>query len=305
MNTTRNKIRRILTVAVTCIIFLTSCKSRLTEADGSDRLTVTAILAPQASLIKEIAGDSVRVNTLIGSGINPESYEPTVSAMRSVAQSDLLMLSGALGFETQLVERLHDSNPGLTIVDISAGIEPIYGTHSHHGHNHDEDCGHDHSAVADPHTWTSVKNARIMASNIHSALCEANPSLSNYYTARYQALDRRLDSLDRSFTERLAPLKGSGFLIWHPSLSYLARDYGLNQITIGTEGKEITPRSVKNIIDQTRDSGAAVLFIQADFDSSRAEAISRQTATRVITINPLDPDWQNQIISIIDGLTGK
>ena len=301
MKTSFSKILPALVAATACIALVTGCKSRET---ATGRLTVTAMLAPQATLIREIAGDSVQVNTLIGTGVNPESYEPSVSAMRQVAQSDLLMLSGALGFEQQLVERLHDSNPSLTVHDTSAGITPIYGTHSHPHHEHGEGHEHEHS-VADPHTWTSVKNARVMAANIHRILCDADPALAPYYTERYHRLDHHLDSLDRALTLRLAPLEGKGFLIWHPSLSYLARDYGLRQIPIGAEGKEITPRALKQIIDRANLSGCRVLFVQADFDSSRAEAISRQTGANVVTITPLDPDWESQIILIADGLANN
>ena len=321
MNATIVKITRLLLLTASCMTVLNACKSRETNPALNDKLSVTVMLAPQATIVREIAGDSVHINTLIGSGINPESYEPTVAAMRQVAQSDILMLSGALGFETQLVERLHDNNPHLAIHDTSAGIEPIYGTHSH-PHSHTKACTNSHNGnpehdsinhatetdehlVADPHTWTSVKNARIIAANICQILCEADSSNASYYTSRYLTLDNRLDSLDQAFQVRLSPLKGHGFLIWHPSLSYLARDYDLKQITIGIEGKEITPRAIKNIIDLARNSGARTLFVQADFDSSRAETISHQTGTQVVAINPLDPDWENQIIHIIDGLTDK
>ncbi len=234
--------------------------------------------------------------------MNTESYETTIAAMRVVTNSDVMLLSGARGFEQQLTARISENNNDIVIVDTSAGIEPIYGTHSHHHHHDGEACDHDHSESADPHTWTSVKNMRIIATNILFALTAADPGNAPYYQARYNKLYNRLDSLDRQLEAKLKPLAGSSFLVWHPSLSYLARDYGLKQITIELEGKETSPRGIKEVVDRAKNSGARVLFVQADFDSSRAESISRQTGTDVVKINPLDGDWEKQINIIVNSL---
>lgn len=298
-----NRFSSIIYICLLTVTGIAGCRSGKTDDRAGGRLTVTATLPPQAALVEAIGGDSVQVNTLIGKGVNPESYEPTIAAMRDVANSDVMLLSGALGFETQLTARIKENNNDIVIVDTSAGIEPIYGTHSHHHHHDGEVCDHDHGESADPHTWTSVRNARIIATNILLALTAADPGNASYYQARYNKLYDRLDSLDRQLEEKLKPLAGSSFLVWHPSLSYLARDYGLKQITIELEGKETSPRGIREIVDRAKNSGARVLFVQADFDSSRAESISNQTGTRVVRINPLDADWESQINLIVESLT--
>ncbi len=297
-----NRFSSIICICLLTVACIAGCRSGKTDAGIGDKLAVTATLPPQAAIVEAIGGDSVRVTTLIGAGVNPESYEPTIAAMREVTNSDVMLLSGALGFEQQLTARISENNNDIVIVDTSAGIEPIYGTHSHHHHHDGEACDHDHSESADPHTWTSVKNMRIIATNILFALTAADPGNAPYYQARYSKLYDRLDSIDRQLEAKLKPLAGSSFLVWHPSLSYLARDYGLKQITIELEGKETSPRGIKEVVDRAKNSGARVLFVQADFDSSRAESISRQTGTDVVKINPLDGDWEKQINIIVNSL---
>ncbi|MDE7385825.1 MAG: zinc ABC transporter substrate-binding protein [Muribaculaceae bacterium] len=280
-----------LLLAVT-LLAATGCGSRPdTEADG--RRTVTVSIPPQAWLLKAIAGDSVKVNTLMSAGTNPETFEPGVNTIRNASTSDLLMLSGNLGFESTLARRIAANNPDVKVVDTSAGIDPIYGTHSHGNHTH---------TVADPHTWTSVRNARVIASNMLASLIDIDPARADYYSERAARLDAHLDSLDVAVAGRLDSLNVRSFMVWHPSLSYFARDYGLEQISLGAEGRETTIRGAQAVIDRASQRGTTVLFVQADFDSDRARSLVSETGATLITINPLDPDWEAQINIITDAL---
>lgn len=284
-----------LFLSVTSIVTMAGCGSRPGAADDTagGRPTVTVSIQPQAWLLRAIAGDSVNINTLMSAGTNPETFEPGVSTIRDASSSDLLMLSGNLGFETTLAGRIAANNPDLRVVDTSAGIEPIYGTHSHGNHTH---------TVADPHTWTSVRNARVIASNMLDALVDIDPDRADYYRSRAARLDAHLDSLDTAVAARLDSLTSRSFMVWHPSLSYYARDYGLEQISLGTEGRETTIRGAQAVIDRASQRGATVLFVQADFDSDRARSLVTETGAKLVTINPLDPDWEAQINIITDAL---
>lgn len=266
------------------------------DAPAADRRPlVTVSLPPQAWMLRQIAGDSIDINVLLTSGANPETYEPGVGVMRRAAASDLVMLSGNIGFEGSLADKLGRNNPGLRFVDTSRGIEPVYGTHSHGDHGHE---------AADPHTWTSVRNARVIVGNMLDALVQVDSANTAYYTSRADALRHRLDSIDAAVEARLADAPSRTFMVWHPSLSYLARDYGLQQVTVGSEGRESSVADIRSIIETARRTGAAVLFIQADYDSRQAATLSSQTGARVVTINPLDPDWESQINLIVDAIAG-
>lgn len=278
--------------------------SRSSGDTGHHRLTVTVSLPPQEWILSQIAGDSININTLLESGGNPETFDPGIGVIKKAAKSDILMLSGQLGFENRLAQRLTAGNNDITVVDTSAGITPIYGTHSHAGYSH-HDCDDGDEAI-DPHTWTSVKNVRVIARNMLRSLVEADPGNAAYYRQRAAKFDSRLDSLDRDIAERLSsPSVSRSFLIWHPSLSYLARDYGLEQIPIGSENREITVQDIRQTLDKAASSGARVLFMQSDYDPRQAASLSSQTGVNVVPINPLDRDWENQIKLITEALTDE
>ncbi|MCM1449464.1 MAG: zinc ABC transporter substrate-binding protein [Clostridiales bacterium] len=279
------------------LVILGACGTK-SGAKTDKRPVVTVSIAPQAWILEAIAGDSIKINVLLNKGTNPETYEPTVNTIKDAVNSDVVMLSGSLGFEAVLADRIAGNNSNTIIVDTSQGIEPIYNTHTHSHGNHVH-----HEDTPDPHTWTSVANARIIAANMTETLKQVDTGNSDYYSHRAAMLDQHLDSLDKAIKHALDTITTRSFLVWHPSLSYFARDYGLEQIVLGNESRETSIQHTRRTIDRTIGSGAKILFVQADYDSNRAETLSNDTGARVFAINPLDADWEKQIKIITDALT--
>lgn len=279
----------LLSVAMACAV---ACSSDLPE-----KKIVTVSIEPQKYLVEQIAGDRVQVRCLLADGANPETYDPSMTHMINLQKSAVYLRVGNIGFEAALIDKIHDSNPGLPIYDTSEGIAPIRGTHSH-GH------GHEDEDTPDPHTWTSVKNARVMADNILKALTEVDPDHATEYRANHGRLTARLDSIDHDFSRRLATLSGRSFLVWHPSLSYFARDYGLKQIVVGgAESKESSIEELRSAIDQASERGAEVFFSQTDLDSRHVSALNDELGARKVTVNLLSSDWEGEMNRIVDALT--
>ena len=144
------------------------------SAKKSARPIVTVSIDPQKWLLDSIVGDRVEVKSLLPGDANPENFDPPLATLRDASRSLLYMKMGHLPWEDALGERLLEGNRTMKIVDTSEGIDLI--TDGGHAHLHNDADGdhHDHSG-ADPHTWTSVRNARVIASNMVNALVEADP----------------------------------------------------------------------------------------------------------------------------------
>ena len=103
----------------------------------------------------------------------------------------------------------------------------------------------------------------------------------------------------------LEPKRGSAFLVWHPSLSYFANDYGLRQISIEYEGKEVPINMLKEKIDTAKASGAKVLFIQQEFDSSQAETLNEEIGAKIVRINPMNYNWVEEMEDIANAIANN
>lgn len=269
-------------------ILLTGCGNKAEKAD--EKSTVLVSIEPQRKIAEEIAGDKFNIKTVLTTGSNPETYEPTVAQRMATNQAVAYLTTGYLPFETTIVQGM---NEDAKIYDISKGIEPVKGTHTH---------GEETDETADPHIWTSLANGKIIAANMRDAFTEIDPDNANIYADRCQRLSQRLDSLDK---ETSAALRQSGvhaFAVWHPSLSYYARDYGLHQISVGQESKETSINRMRDVVNEARADSVRVFFFQREFDSRQAESINKEIGSRMVTIDPMNYEWEEQIKKVTNEL---
>ena len=90
-------------------------------------------------------------------------------------------------------------------------------------------------------------------------------------------------------------MENKKFIIFHPSLTYLARDYGLEQIPMEYEGKEPSAAYMKELIDKAKSENIKIVFIQKEFDQDNARQISKDLDARLIQVDPLAEDWEKQM----------
>ena len=96
----------------------------------------------------------------------------------------------------------------------------------------------------------------------------------------------------------LAGTEPAAFLIYHPALGYFARDYGLEQVSLEFEGKAPSPSQVRKLADKGRELEIQTIFIQKQFDQENAKVLAKEIGAGVVQIDPLDPDWESQILHI-------
>lgn len=289
-----NRIHRLI-FTLLAIAMLTAC------SQGDADRTLTVSIEPQRYLLEQIAGDKWQVNTVLEKGADPENFDPPMSTMKKAMSSRLYFSMGTLPFEQALIDRMNEGGERVKTVDTSAGIRRLHGTHGSHG-SHD---GHNHHSAEDPHVWTSVGNSRLMARNMLNALIELDPDNSDYYTANFNRLDARLDSIDREIRTLLDPCQDATFVVWHPSLSYFAADYGLNQVAMGMENKEVSPMQMKDNIDRARQLGARVMIVQPDFDQNRSAELARQIGATTLSVNLMSDSWIDDMLRTARAIAGQ
>jgi uncharacterized HAD superfamily protein len=177
----------------------------------------------------------------------------------------------------------------MKVFDTSQSIDFIRGE----GHWHGD---HFHEGGVEPHIWNSTINATVIADNIYQALCQLDSVNQTYYQIRTDSLKRSIAETDKKIRSLLHDAD-STFLIYHPALSYYARDYGLQQISIEEEGKEPSPFNLKEIIKICQKECVRVIFVQQEFDQRNAQLIASELGIQIVPINPLGYDWTEEMIN--------
>jgi len=299
------------------LVWIASCRTGSENQSTSGVPVVSVSILPQKYFIEHIAGDLVKVNVMVPPGASPATYEPSASQLARLAESDIYMRIGYIGFEMSWMKKIRDMNPSMNVTDLSARVDLITTEEQEvtvqgrtkeqeHGHGgddpvHAEEHGHSHGGV-DPHIWMSARNARIIATNIYRELLPLLPENQEELLARYRLLTKDLDSLDTVIEEMLDGLEGGSFMIYHPALTYFARDYRLEQYPLELEGKTPSPAHMRWLTDMARKNNIATIFLQMQFDQDNARALARETGAEIVQINPLDPDWYGQMLYIAQKL---
>ena len=259
------------------IVLAVSCAGNKNQ---SDEKVIYVSIAPIKPIVEAIVGDDFTVEILVPAGASPESFEPTPKQFIALNKAQLVLGTGLLDFEQQLLKRIHNQNK---VIDLSRGIVTISGScsHTHHGK-------HCHHGI-DPHIWCSPKSLSIMARNAHNAIVAAMPD-SVQYTAAYSTLSERITALDNEVAELASNASLPYFIIYHPALTYLARDYGLEQIAIENDGKEASAKRLAQIISKARVDGIKSVFYQSEFPESSVQIICEDIGANAVEINPLAED---------------
>lgn len=292
--------KRFLYLIILCVI-LAGCKGTPQKQADSGKasrtekpavtVTVTVTISPYKYFVDQIAKGKVDVNVMVSNGNNPETYEPYAQQMMELSKSALYLKVGSIGFEQTWMKKLQDNAPDMKVIDTSVGIKPAKTP----GGN------------IDPHVWMSCSNARIIASNILKALCQLEPKNKAFFEKNYQSLLSIIDKRDSTIKESFKkdPDLVRKFVIYHPILTYFARDYQLEQLAIEEEGREPSAAQLKSLIERARKEKIKFCLIQAEFANRNTTTFINESHTKPMDINPLQGDWNRAMQEAALAVQGK
>ncbi|MBO5251080.1 MAG: zinc ABC transporter substrate-binding protein [Bacteroidaceae bacterium] len=273
-------------------LFVLGACGNPSQPNSKPILTVT--LEPLRYFTEVIAGDNYEVVSMVPKGSSPESYDPTPQQLVNLSQSQAYLRIGYIGFEQTWMKKLEANCPNMKVFDTSKGVDLIRSG----GHWHND---HFHEGGVEPHIWTSTNNAIVIADNICAALCELDSIHQDGYKHRTDSLKEVIAQTESHIRQHLQNAD-STFLIYHPALSYFARDYGLKQISIEEGGKEPSPAQLKALIETCRKEKARTIFVQQEFDQRNAQLIADELGVTIVSINPLSYDWSKEMIRVAEAL---
>ena len=268
------------------LVAFSGCQS---PAPRDERPVIYVSIAPLKGLVERIVGNDFAVEVLVPAGASPETFEPTPRQLVALNRSQWLFAVGLIDFERSLLEKIGNQ---ANIIPLHEGIELIAGCCSHH---HE---GHHHAHGIDPHIWTSPRALASMAELMHRTIHAAYPDSLRYDT-QHACLQKDIASLDHRTEGRLAAAEVEEFLVYHPALTYYARDYGLRQTAIEEEGKEPSARRIGELIRRARTSGLHTILYQRQFPRSTVETIASDMEAEAVEFDPLAED----ILGEIDRIT--
>ncbi len=290
---------RLIVLSATCFVF-TTCG--VSPNKPSDKLTMTTSIPPIKHLVERIVEDDFNINVIVPNGTSPETY--TMSPRQSVEMenSRIIFITGVLDLEHNVI---NNQNLAERTVNLSHGIDLIDGCspHTHHDneehtlHSSDNHHAQNHTHGIDPHIWLSTRELSIMATNIRDAILAIYPD-SIRYAQNAEVLLEELSQLHKETADKISDSGKESFMIYHPALSYYAREFGINQISVEVEGKEPNVEELMNVINLAKRHNINTILYQNEFSDIVVKSVAEDIDAEIVCINPLCEDILSEISMI-------
>lgn len=246
-----------------------SCGDTVDGVDGGGAPpVVVADTTFLADIVRNVAGDSVEVVSLVPSGADPHSFEPTPQDARLIAECEAVVINvtGLVPQLDDLVSAVDDSD--ITVIEAAAGLS---------------------RAPDDPHLWLDPIMVIGYVANIADGLAKLDPSGGDSYHTRAKEYDKQLRELDSWIAGRVSalPLERRLLVTNHESLSYFAQRYGFRIVgaVFPTAGGQGTPsaRQVAELVNDIKSSGAPAIFLETGSNADLAHRVAEEAGAVVVT----------------------
>ncbi|MHB1357388.1 MAG: metal ABC transporter substrate-binding protein [Anaerolineae bacterium] len=265
-------------ISVLLVVALSSCT---TQPSSPPTVNIPRVLAAEtflADIAQNVAGNRLKVESLIPLGVDPHAFEPTPRDVVKIAESDLMIINGA-GIEDGWLDKLIATSAVKAVVVIaSEGLSPRTPSVMEIV---DEEF--------DPHFWLDPNQVITYVTNIRDALIAADAAGSEVYTANAAAYIIRLQQLDSYIREKVATIPPERRLLVtnHESFGYFADRYGLT--IIGTiipsvsTGSSPSAQQLAQLVDLIVANNAIAIFLETDTNEQLANQLARETGIKVVT----------------------
>ena len=256
------------------------------EGAGLNVVTTTSDLA---SIVSEVGGDKIAVESLARGYQDPHFVEAKPSFVLKLNKADLLVVVGRdleIGWLPALINQARNAKiqPGadgyfdasLTakILDLPTGqITRAMG---------------DVHPLGNPHYWLDPENGRRIAKAVQAKLSQKDPANAPYYAQRAADFDRRLGEAQQRWKSMMAPYKGIKVVTYHRSWANFADAFGIDVIGYvePKPGIPPTPQHTLDVIQAMRAQGIKLIIVEPYFDSKTPNSIASQTGGNVLVLPP-------------------
>jgi zinc/manganese transport system substrate-binding protein len=245
----------------------------LAQGAAEKPLLAVASFSILGDLVRQVGGEHVAVDVLVGPGADAHVFQPTPAQARVVAQAQVIFSNG-LGFEGWMSRLLKTAGYKGRQVVVSQGIAPLKEA-GHGGHSHGE---------ADPHAWQNPRHVITYVDNIAKGLCEADAARCDAYRRNAAAYTVQLQALDAETVSAWAtiPAAQRKVITSHDAFGYYAKAYNVKFLApqgMSTDS-EASAKGVGQLVRQIRKENIKALFVESISDPRLIEQIGRETGVR-------------------------
>ena len=243
---------------------LLSC-SGSDEGSSHSKLLVVATTGMVADLVKNIGGDSVEVQALMGPGVDPHLYKATQGDLAKLQKADLILYNG-LHLEGKMGEILEKLARIKTVIAVAENMptntileDPNY------------------ADAPDPHIWFDVSLWAATIPLITETLISQAPQHEDWFRQRSTHYQQTLDTLHRWVQKEIQqiPTSQRTLITAHDAFNYFGRAYDME--VRGLQGiSTLSEFGLKDRVDLVNfivDRQIKAVFVETSVSEKNIQAI--------------------------------
>jgi len=240
------------------------------EDPGAVRVVTTTNFITDVA--REVGGERVSVEALMGPGVDPHQYKPSAGDVARLSSADVVLYGGLEleGKMDEVFEEFAESRPTVAVTrDLPRDrLIPIPEAPGEY----------------DPHVWFDVPLWSGTVATVAAALAEADPAGAPYYEERAAAYRRELAELDAYVERRLAAVpEGSRVLVTsHDAFAYFGRRHRFRVLPIQgvSTATEATTADIERVAAEIARARLKAVFVESSLPRQTLDAVLASAARR-------------------------
>ena len=255
-------IKNIFSFLFISVIFLACTGS----GDTNDQLKIVTTTTMITDLVKNIGGDKVSVQGLMGSGVDPHLYKASEGDVNKLGQADIIFYGG-LHLEGKLVDVFEKmSTRNIKTIAVSDALDQRTLISSAN-----------FASNFDPHIWFDVDYWSQIAKYVADKLAEASPENAELFQENAKKYQAELVTLKENLKETIATLPEEKRILVtaHDAFNYFGRAFGFN--VVGLQGlstaTEAGVQDVQKLAAFIIENDVKAIFIESSVPRRTIEAL--------------------------------
>jgi manganese/zinc/iron transport system substrate-binding protein len=248
------------------LVFLIISISCQQKAKKSKKLQVVTTTTMITDLVKNIGGDKIDIQGLMGAGVDPHLYKASEGDVSKFFNADVIVYNG-LHLEGKLedvFEKMRQQNKQTIAASDALDTATLIGS-EYFASNYD------------PHIWFSITNWEIITQYITDKLCELDAENAATYILNGANYLKTLASLKTAITAQVnsLPIEKRILVTAHDAFNYFGKEFQFN--VVGLQGlstaTEAGVQDVRRLARFIEEKNVKAIFVESSVPKRTVEAL--------------------------------
>ncbi len=266
----KKKIGILILVILACILVIGIIGKRIGEPkeNSEGQFKIVTTFYPIWMMTKNITQDAQNIEIVNMADRNVgclHDYTLSTTDMKKLEKADVVVQNG-LGIEN-FMDKILNTYSEIKIIDSSKNIISKI----------------EENGEVNNHIWTSLSNYMMQVEEIAKSLSEANPENKEVYEKNKENYIKELKKLQKEYQTELANLNDKKAICLNEAFSYLAKEVGLEIISVETNHEEssLSAEKMKELIEIMKKENIKSILVDKEDNLKSAQTLASETGAKI------------------------